>query len=140
MNQKVDEDNGKALEKSNVRYRNVCRVFSNEFWKNIGCLISTPNFGLGGSRLWYKEEDINTSGKKKKRRPIQIKVDLYEVCLSIIIYFLLFYFKTILTPFFRPYLWYLSHHVGERGSESIGHKDLSRNRIRQHMNGGGESC
>ena len=54
MNQKVDEENGKALEKSNVRYRKVCRVFSNEFWKNIGCLVSAPNFGLGGSRLWDK--------------------------------------------------------------------------------------
>ena len=55
MNQKVDEDNGKALGKGNVRYRKVRRFSRNEFWKNIGCLVSAPTFGLGGSRLWEKE-------------------------------------------------------------------------------------
>ena len=54
-NQKVDEDNGKALVKGNVRYQKICRLSSNEFWKNIGCLISAPTFGLGGLRLWEKE-------------------------------------------------------------------------------------
>ena len=50
------------------------------------------------------------SGKKRNILSIQIKVDLYEVFLSGIIYCLLFYFKTILTPFyFPPYFWYLSH-------------------------------
>ena len=139
MNQKVDEENGKALGKSNVKYRKVCQVFSNEFWKNIGCLVSAPNFGLGGSRLWDKEEDIKTSGKKRKRRSIQIKFYLYVVFLSRIIYFLLFYFKTILTPFFFA-RFLVSLSLAERSSESIGHKDLSRNSTRQHMNGGGESC
>ena len=51
INQKVDEGNRKALGKSNVRYRKVRRFSSNEFWKNIGCLVSAPTFGLGGSRL-----------------------------------------------------------------------------------------
>ena len=52
MNQKVDEDNGKALNKGNVQYRKV-RLFSiNEFWENIGCLVSVPTFDLGGLRLW----------------------------------------------------------------------------------------
>ena len=55
MNQKVNEYNGKALNKGNVRYRKICRFSSNEFWKNIGCLVSAPTFGLGGSRLWEKE-------------------------------------------------------------------------------------
>ena len=51
-NQKVDKDNGKALNNGNVRYQNVCRFSRNEFWKNTGCLVSAPTFGLGGSRLW----------------------------------------------------------------------------------------
>ena len=56
MNLKVDEKNGKLLNKGNVRYRKFCHFSSNEFWKNIGCLVSAPTFGLGGSRLWEKEE------------------------------------------------------------------------------------
>ena len=55
MNRKVDEDNGKALNKGNVRYQKVRRFYRNEFWKNIGCLVSAPTFGLGGSRLWDNE-------------------------------------------------------------------------------------
>ena len=50
--------------------------------------------------MCYKEEEINISGKKRKRRSIQINVDFYEVCLSYIIYCPLFYFITILKPFF----------------------------------------
>ena len=46
MNQRVDEDNGKALNKGNVRYQNVCRFSSNEFRNNIGYLVSAPTFGL----------------------------------------------------------------------------------------------
>ena len=52
MNRKVDEENGKKRVKGNVRYRKVRRFSSCEFWKNIGCLVSAPTFGLGGSRLW----------------------------------------------------------------------------------------
>ena len=55
MNQKLDEENGKSLNKDNVRYINFCRFSSNEFWKNIGCLVSSPTFGLGGSRMWENE-------------------------------------------------------------------------------------
>ena len=110
MNKKVDEYNGKALNNGNVRYQKVCWVFSNGFRRNIGCFVSAPTFGLGGSRLWEKEEYIQISGKKRKRGSIRIKVDLYVVCLSKIIYCLLFYFMTILTPFFfPPDFWYLSH-------------------------------
>ena len=98
----MDEENGKALGKVNVRYQKVCWFSSSEVWKNIGCLVSATTFGLGGLRLWEKEEDKKINGKKRKRRPIRMKVDLYEVCLSEIIYCLLFYFKTILTPFFLP--------------------------------------
>ena len=59
MNRKVDEENEKQLVKGNVRYRKVCRFSSCEFWKNIGYLVSAPTFGLGGSRLWEKEEEQN---------------------------------------------------------------------------------
>ena len=61
MNQKIDEENGKHLVKGNVRYYKVCRFSSCELWKNIGCLVSAPTFGLGGSRLWEKEEELNLS-------------------------------------------------------------------------------
>ena len=44
MDQKVDEDNGKALNKVNVRYRKVCPFTRNEFWRNIGCLVSDPKY------------------------------------------------------------------------------------------------
>ena len=51
MNRKVDDENEKSFDKVNVRYRTVRRFSSNEFWKNIGCLVSYPTFGLGGLRL-----------------------------------------------------------------------------------------
>ena len=62
--------------------------------------------------MWYKEEDIKISGKKRNICLIRIKVDLYDVCLFEIICCLLFYFKTILIPFFfvPPGFWYLSHY------------------------------
>ena len=53
-NRRVDEENGKALNKGNVRYRKICRFSSNEFWRKMCCLVSAPTFGLGGSRLWEK--------------------------------------------------------------------------------------
>ena len=48
MNQKVVRKIGNNLNKGNVQYRKFCLFSSNEFWKNIGCLVSTPTFGLGG--------------------------------------------------------------------------------------------
>ena len=48
MNIMVDEDNGKAVGMVNGRYRKVRRFSRNEFWENIGCLVSAPTFGLGG--------------------------------------------------------------------------------------------
>ena len=36
------------MAKVNVRYRKVRRFSGNEFWKNIGRLVSDPTFGLGG--------------------------------------------------------------------------------------------
>ena len=109
MNLKVNEDNGKSLGIVNGCHRKIWRFSSNEFWKNIGCLVSDPNFSLGGLRMWEKQEAIDISVNNRKGRSISIKVDLYEVCISYIIYCLLLYFITILTPFFSTDLWYLSH-------------------------------
>ena len=86
--------------KGYVQYQKLRWFTRNEFWKNIGCIVSAPTFGLGESRLWEKEEDIKIIGKKRKILSIQIKFDLYEVCLSKIIYCILFCFETILIPFF----------------------------------------
>ena len=58
---------GKHWEKGNGQYRKVRQFFSNEFWKNIGCLVSDTNFGLGGSKLRKKEEDIKIGGNNRKR-------------------------------------------------------------------------
>ena len=101
MNQDVDKDNKKATGKGNGRYRNFCRYSRNEFWKNIGCLISAPTSGLGGSSMWEKVNNIYIIEKKRKIFSILIKVDLYEVSLSYFIYCLLFYFMTVLITFFR---------------------------------------
>ena len=54
MNMKVDDNNGKHMGMGKVKIRKVRQFSSNEFWKNIGCLILAPTFGLGGSRLWEK--------------------------------------------------------------------------------------
>ena len=70
MNMKVEKDNGKALGIVNGHYQKYRRFSSNAFWRNIGCLISDPTFGIGDLILWEKEEEIQISGKKSKRRSI----------------------------------------------------------------------
>ena len=92
----------------NGRDRKVWQFSSNEFWKNIGCLISAPTIGLGESRLWEKEETQKISRRKSKIHSIRIKVYLYYFCLYYIIYCLLFYIMNIPTPLFLPDLWHLS--------------------------------
>ena len=57
INMRVDEDNGGSVEIVKVRALKSWRFSGSEFWKNIGCLISAPNFGLGGLILWGKEEE-----------------------------------------------------------------------------------
>ena len=51
MNLRVDQENGKEMFIGNGWYQKICRFSSNAFWKKIGCLISDPTFGFGGSRL-----------------------------------------------------------------------------------------
>ena len=65
MNNKVDEENGRGGIQYNGRFRKLWRFSRNEFWKNIGCLLSAHTFGLGGLRL--REKDPNIGGKKRKR-------------------------------------------------------------------------
>ena len=98
MNNKVDEDNGRGGNQENGRFRKLRRLSRNELWKNIGCLLSAPIFGLWGSRMWEKHPNI--SGKKRKSYSIRLKVYLYEVCASlfqIIYYCYYFYTNTYFT-------------------------------------------
>ena len=68
-----------------------------------------------------------------------MKFYFYKVCLSFNIFLLLFYFMTILTPFyFAKFVVSLS--LGERSSGSIRQKYLIKKKTRIHMNGGGQSC
>ena len=86
----VYEYNGKAAGMANEWYQKVWMFSINEFWKNIGCLVSAPIFGHEGSMLWENEEAKKISGDKIEIRSIRKKVDLYEVCLSYMFYCLLF--------------------------------------------------
>ena len=54
MNMNMGEENGKSEVMVNRRARKVWRLSSNEFWKNIGCLVSAPTFGIRGLRLWER--------------------------------------------------------------------------------------
>ena len=56
MNMKLDEENCKSLGVMNGRYRKVWQFSRNEFWKNIGCLVSAHTSGIGGSTMWDKKE------------------------------------------------------------------------------------
>ena len=54
INMNVGEYNGKSLGMVDGRYRKVCWLSRNSFWKYISCLVSDPTFGIGGSRLSKK--------------------------------------------------------------------------------------
>ena len=136
---KLYEGNGKSVGMVNGWYQKVQRFSSNEFWRNIGCIVSYPIFGIGGLGLWEKEQAQNIIGKNSKRSLIRMKVDLYEVYLSYFIYCLLFYIMTIQKPFFfTRFVAYLT--PGEIISGSIGQKNSSRNRKSINMNGVGKGC
>ena len=65
---------------------------------------------------------------------IQVKIDLYYLLIYYIIYGLILYFMTIITPLFSIFVVSLS--LEERSSESIGEEYLSWKRTRQQINGG----
>ena len=54
---RVDEDNKRALGMGKVGIRKAQRFSINEFWKNIGCLVLSYTFVIGGSILWKNEEE-----------------------------------------------------------------------------------
>ena len=68
-NNNVDEDNGRGGTQENRKLRKLQQFSREKFWKNIGCLLSAPNFGLGGSILW--EYYTKISGKRRKMCLIQ---------------------------------------------------------------------
>ena len=90
MNMRVDEDNRRAVEMAKARDQKVCQFSRNKFWKNIGCIISYPTFGIGGSWIWEKYEEKKISTNKIKRHSIRVKVDLNEVCVYHILCILFF--------------------------------------------------
>ena len=55
-----------------LRISQYCQFSGNEFFNSIGCLILYPNSGIGGLRLWEKEEAQNISVKKSNIRYIII--------------------------------------------------------------------
>ena len=57
MEMRLDEDNSRYTGTGKVRIRKFRRFSRNELWKNIGCLIRDPAFGLGGLRLRKKGEE-----------------------------------------------------------------------------------
>ena len=88
---RVDKDNGKYMVMVKGRAWKFWLFSSNEFWKNIGCLILDLTFGLGGSSLWEKQEAHKIGGHKSKRRSIRVNVDFYEVFLSYFIHGLIYF-------------------------------------------------
>ena len=109
-------------------------ISRNELCKNIGCLLSAPNFGLGGSRLWEKYPKI--SGKKRKRSYIRPKVDLYEVCASLF-QILYYYYYLYINTSFPSAVFMASLTIGERSLGSIGQEALSwRDKISNMSSGG----
>ena len=107
MENKVNEENGRGGTQENGICWKLQRFSRNEFWKNIGCIISAHTFGLGGSRLW--EKDQNISGKNRKRYLIQSKVDLYENVYRYFKLFIMIIISILILIFLPPDLWHLSH-------------------------------
>ena len=84
--------NGRAVGVVKGRARIFWRFSINEFWKNIGCLVSYSTFGLGGSRLWEKYKSKEFIINKCKRSSTRVKIYLYEVCVYPIIFLSSFLF------------------------------------------------
>ena len=52
MNKISDENNERGGTQKNGQFRKLRWFSRKNVWKNIGCFLSAPTFGLGGSRLW----------------------------------------------------------------------------------------
>ena len=55
---RLDEGNGKAMGMVKVSIGIFWKFQSSTFWKKFAFLASAPTFGLGKSRLWYKDEEL----------------------------------------------------------------------------------
>ena len=137
MNKNVDGDNGRGGTQENGQFQKLWRFSRKEFWKNIGCFLSAPPFGLGGLRLWEKGKKI--SGKKRNRSSIRLKVDLYEVCESLfqIIYYCYYFYTNTSFPS-AIFVAFLT--LGKRSLGNIGQKAPSWRKTRINMSGGGKGC
>ena len=135
INEKVDEDNGRGGTRDNGKFWKIQRFSRNGFWKIIGCLLSAPNFGLRGLRMWEKDPKI--SGNKRKRSSIQSKVDLYEVGAFL---FQMIYYYLYTNTYFTSARFVASLTLGERGLGSIGQDDSSQRETRRKMSGAGQGC
>ena len=89
MNMRADEDNGKSVGMVKFQARKLWIFSSKEFWKNIYCLVSDTNFGLGESRLWDKETQ-KIIRKKSGIHSIRVKVNLYEIFAYPVLFDILF--------------------------------------------------
>ena len=89
MNLRVDEYNGRTVGMVNGQYRNVCQFSRNGIWKNIGCLVSDPTFGIGGLMLWEKEEAQEIRVNKRKNHSIRMNIDLHDIFYRVFYYLLL---------------------------------------------------
>ena len=65
INKRLDKENGIVGTQENGTFRKLWRFSRNEFWKNIGCLLSALTIGLGGLRLWDKDPKISGSNRKR---------------------------------------------------------------------------
>ena len=54
MNNRVDEENGKAIGMVKIWDQKVHQLSSDVFWNTISCLVSSPTFCIGGLSLWEK--------------------------------------------------------------------------------------
>ena len=88
--------------------------------------------------MWDNEESKNISGNKSRKHSVRLRVDIYGVCLSYLIFYLIYDIVTILTPFFARFVTSLT--PGARSSGIIGHQDLIQKRTSNKMNGLGKGC
>ena len=137
MNKKVHEDNGRGGNQENGKFRKLQQFSMIELWKNIGCLLSAPTFGLGGAILWDK--DLTIGGKKRKSSSYRSKVDLFEVC-AVLFKILYFYFYLYTNTSVTSSRFVAPLTLGERSLVNIGEEDFFRRKTRINMSGGGRGC
>ena len=97
----VFEDNNGGVEDAKaLLHAKRWDVYANEKGKIVKGGYSMEFFGHDKKKVLWEVVDDNIAEAPTDHEEIGLQgFDLYEVCLSEIIYFLLFYFKTILTPF-----------------------------------------